>query len=185
MISLLAFVTLPTWLASTWRKFLAKQPARPNRSDSPRSILVTRLDQLGDLVLTTPLFRELKRMYPGARLTAAIPETFMGILATNRNVDEILPVRRIAPKWLPERVRRLVSALLFYWRRLRHRHFDLAVSPRWDVDENLATLLCAAVSATRRVGYSSRTTEAKRKLNRWFDGAFDLVVAPGGLQHEL
>jgi heptosyltransferase-2 len=184
LIGIFLTITLPTWLALAWRHLQGTQAVAAH-NQAPRSILVIRLDQLGDLVLTTPLFRELKRVYPGARLTAAIPETFMGILATNRNVDEILPVRRIASKWLPERVWPLVSALFFYWRRLRHRHFDLVVTPRWDVDENLATLLCALVSASRRVGYSSRTTEAKRKLNRWFDAAFDLEVAPGGLHHEL
>lgn len=184
MIGILLTITLPTWLAIAWRHLRWTQAASA-RNQAPRSILVIRLDQLGDLVLTTPLFRELKRLYPGARITAAIPETFTGILATNRNVDEILPMRPIAPKRLPERVRLLASVLLFYRRRLRHRHFDLVVSPRWDVDENLATLLCALISATRRVGYSSCTAVAKRKLNRWFDGAFDVVMAPGGLQHEL
>ena len=141
MISLLAFVTLPTWLAIAWRKFLAKQPARPNRSDSPRSILIIRLDQLGDLVLTTPLFRELKRVYPQARLSVAIPTQFKALFTTNRNVDEILTLDEVRAMWLPSRARWLASALWFYWTQLRHRQFDLAVSPRWDVDESLATML--------------------------------------------
>src|SRR3974390_1442208 len=185
MISLLAFVTLPTWLAITWRKFLAKQPARPNRSDSPRSILIIRLDQLGDLVLTTPLFRELKRVYPGAYITAVIPPQFKAILTTNRHVDEILTLDEVRATWLPSRARWLASALWLYRTRLRHRQFDLAISPRRDVDRSLATLVCVLANASRRVGYSSRSSQAKRKINRGFDAAFDVVLAPGPLQHEV
>jgi len=185
MISLLAFVTLPTWLAIAWRKFLAKQPARPNRSDSPRSILIIRLDQLGDLVLTTPLFRELKRVYPQARLSVAIPTQFKALFTTNRNVDEILTLDEVRAMWLPSRARWLASALWFYWTQLRHRQFDLAVSPRWDVDESLATMLCVLANAGRRVGHSSLVSKAKRKINRGFDAAFDVVLPPGPLQHEV
>ena len=185
MISLLAFVTLPTWLAITWRKFLAKQPARPNRSDSPRSILIIRLDQLGDLVLTTPLFRELKRVYPGAYITAVIPPQFKAILTTNSHVDEILTLGELRAKWLPSRARWLASALWFYRTRLRHRQYDLAISPRWDVDESLATLVCVLANASRRVGHSSRSSQAKRKFNRGFDAAFDGVLTPGPLLHEV
>src|SRR3974377_769844 len=185
MISLLAFVTLPTWLAIAGRKFLAKEPAKPNRSDSPRSILLIRLDQLGDLVLTTPLFRELKRVYPGRGITAGIPPLFKAILATNRHVDEILTLDEVRAKWLPSRARWLASALWFYRTRLRHRQFDLAISPRWDVDESLATLVCVLANASRRVGHSSRSSQAKRKFNRGFDAAFDGVLTPGPLQHEV
>ena len=56
---MLLWVTLPTWLAIVWRKYLAACPPAVNRDGSPRSIVIFRLDQLGDLVLTTPLFREL------------------------------------------------------------------------------------------------------------------------------
>ena len=65
-------VTIPTWLAIFWRKCLAYGPPNAARDGLPRSILILRLDQLGDLVLTTPLFRELKRMYPGARCTVVV-----------------------------------------------------------------------------------------------------------------
>jgi len=185
MISLLAFVVLPTWLAIAWRKFLAKEPARPSHFEGPRSILIIRFDQLGDLVLTTPLFRELKRVYPGARITAVIPSQFKAILTTNRNVDEILTLDDRRAKWLPPRARWLASALWFYGTQLRHRQFDLAISPRWDIDESLATLACVLANASRRVGHSSGSSQAKRKFNRGFDAAFDVVLAPGPLQHEV
>ena len=77
---LLLWVFLPTRLAIWWSHFARKQ-----RAPSPerRSFVVFRLDALGDLVLTTPLFRELKRSNPRARITAVAQEAYKSILATN------------------------------------------------------------------------------------------------------
>lgn len=183
--AMLISVTVPTWLAIFWRRYLARTPRATTEAAAPRSIIVFRLDQLGDLVLTTPLFRELKRRYPDARCTVVVAPEYKSILTTNRNVDEILPMHELKAKWLHARARRLASALWFYWTELRHRQFDLAVSPRWDVDESLATLLCVLTNAGTRVGHSSRVTAAKRKFNRWFNAGFDVVVPPGPLEHEI
>ena len=183
--TLALWVTVPTWLAIIWRKYLAKKPRMAKREGRSPSIIILRLDQLGDLVLTTPLFRELKRLYPGARCTVVVQPQYKSILTTNRNVDEILPLDELPAKWLPAGARRLASALWFYGTELRHRHFDLAISPRWDVDESLATMLCVLANAERRVGHNSRVSAAKRRFNRGFEAACDVVVPPAPLQHEV
>jgi ADP-heptose:LPS heptosyltransferase len=182
MTPLLFSVRIPTLLAIFWRKWLARTE---EVAATPRSILVFRLDQLSDVVLTTPLFRELKRMYPRARCTAVVQPAYRAVLTTNHNVDEILPLREIEVKWLPARALRLASALWFYWTHLRHRQFDLALSPRWDVDESLATMLCVLTNAGRRVGHSEQVAEAKRRSNRGFDCAFDVIVPLGPVRHEV
>jgi ADP-heptose:LPS heptosyltransferase len=182
MAPLLFSVRIPTLLAIFWRKWSARRAAAP---ENPRSIIVFRLDQLGDVVLTTPLFRELKRMYPNARCAVVVQAAYEAILTTNRNVDEILPMHQVNLGWLPARARRLASALWFYWTYLRHRRFDLAISPRWDVDESLATMLCVLTNAGKRVGHSEHVSDAKRRINRGFDAAFDVIVSPGLLRHEV
>jgi ADP-heptose:LPS heptosyltransferase len=181
--SLFLFVMLPTWLAIGWRKYLAK---RPNvRVDRVNSIIVVRLDQLGDQVLTTPLFRQLRRLYPAARITLVVPVRYKSIFATNRSVDEILPLREVQAKWMPRRAQQLASAVWFYVTYLRHKHFDLVISPRWDMDESLATMLCVLTNAGKRIAYSSRVSAAKRRFNRGFDAALDIVVPSAPLQHEV
>jgi ADP-heptose:LPS heptosyltransferase len=182
MTPLLFSVRIPTLLAIFWRKWLARTA---EASANPRSIIMFRLDQLGDVVLTTPLFRELKRMYPTARCTAVVQPAYRAILTTNHSVDEILPLNEVKAAWLPARALRLVSALWFYWTRLKGRRFDLAISPRWDVDESLATMLCVLTNAGRRVGHSEQTSKAKRRVNRGFDGAFDVMAPPGPVRHEV
>ncbi|HZD31118.1 MAG TPA: glycosyltransferase family 9 protein [Candidatus Angelobacter sp.] len=185
MTSLLLFVALPTWLAIVWRKYVAKPVKSPRHHCIPSAILVVRLDQLGDLVLTTPLFRELKRLYPSARISVVVLPQYKAILTTNRTVDEILPLPKVSASWLPARGRLLASVLWFHWTQLRRRQFDLAISPRWDVDESLATMLCVLANAQRRVGHSANVSAAKRRVNRGFDAAFDVVVPPAPLQHEV
>ena len=185
MAPLLFSVRIPTLLAIFWRRHVARTPRLPEAAERPRSIIVFRLDQLGDVVLTTPLFRELKRMYPNAQCTVVVQPCYRAILTTNHNIDEILPLHEVAVNWLPARARHLISALWLYWTRLRHRQFDLAVSPRWDVDESLSTMLCALTNAGTRVGHSERVSAAKRRINLGFDAAFDIVVPPGPVRHEV
>ena len=151
----------------------------------PVSFLVFRLDALGDVVLTTPLFRALKTAHPHSRCTVVVQRSYKSLLATNPHIDEILTLPNIRPAWLPRRLRRLLAAVAFCWTSLRKRHFDYAVSPRWDVDEHLATFLCAMANAASRVGWSEQTTLAKQKMNRGFDGAFDICLPPGPVRHEL
>jgi heptosyltransferase-2 len=73
----------------------------------------------------------------------------------------------------------------FCWRKLRKRQFDIAISPRWDTDEHLATLLCLLAHARQRVGYSEQVSKGKRCYNRGFDRAFDISLEPGPAQHEV
>ncbi len=146
-----------------------------------------RLDALGDLVLTTPVFRELKRNYPQSRVTVAIQRNYVPLLETNPHVDEVLalPARKNYRSEAAKRLDALRCALTFYWRQLRGRRFDVVLSPRWDVDEQLATMLCLLVDARARVGYTQRTSAGKRRFNRGFGAAFEQCLPPGPLQHEV
>ena len=180
---LLLWVWLPTRLLIWWRRL--DVPTHPPSLLKPKSFIIFRLDALGDLVLTAPLFRELKRAYPRARITVAMQEAYRSILTTNPNIDEVLTLPVIRMRWLPAHARRLLSVLLFYRRELSERRFDVAISPRWDTDEHLATLLCLLTNAGTRIGYSERASPGKRRYNRGFDRAFDICLTPGPLQHEV
>jgi heptosyltransferase-2 len=178
-------VRVPTKLAIFWRAHLAPA-ASP---DPPRrhalSLLVIRLDGLGDVVLTTPLFRELKRAFPGSSCTVVVQDAFRSLLVTNPNIDEIIGLRPLRTAWLPARARSLLAVLWLYWGRLRGRCFDVAISPRWDVDDRLATFLCSLVDAKERVGYTETASPAKQRHNRGFDAAFNACLSAGPVQHEL
>ena len=176
---------LPTLLAMFWGAHVARQKVAGAPRKARMSFIVFRLDALGDVVLTRPLFRALKSAYPGSHCTVVVQKAYKSLLATNPHIDEILAVPAIRPACLPQRLQRLLGAVALYWSELRHRHFDYAISPRWDVDEHFATLLCIMTNAGARVGYSERTTTAKQKMNRGFDRAFDICLPSGPVRHEV
>ena len=178
-------VRLPTWLAIFWHVHLRRARVREISEREPLSFIVIRLDSLGDVVLTTPLFRALKTSHPSCRCTVVVQPGYKSLLVTNPHIDEILTLPKIELRWLPQRAKLLFAAVLLYWTRLRHRQFDYAISPRWDADEHLATLLCILTHAAKRVGYSSATSAAKRRMNAGFDTAFDVCLPAGPVCHEI
>jgi ADP-heptose:LPS heptosyltransferase len=178
-------VRVPTKLAIFWRAHLAPATWVGSPRRDGLSLLVIRLDGLGDLILTTPLFRELKRAFPGSCCTVVVQDAFRPLLVTNPNIDEIIGLRPLQATWLPARLRSLLSVLLLYRGRLRGRRFDIAISPRWDVDDRLATFLCSLVDAAERVGYTETASPAKQRHNRGFDAAFSTCLSAGPVQHEV
>lgn len=55
----------------------------------PKSILVIRRDNIGDLLLSTPLISALRHHYPAARLCALVNSYNAPVLADNPNLDEV------------------------------------------------------------------------------------------------
>jgi len=110
----------------------------------PRKILLIRLRAIGDVVLTTPLIRALKRQYPQAQLhvlTDALPGT---LLAGNPHVDKFLQA--------PPRGSSL-GAQLSQFRDLRREGYDLV----FDLFGNpRSAWMTLATGAKTRVGYAHR-----------------------------
>ena len=179
------FVRLPTLLAVFWRTYINREPTPDLIHRGQLSFIIFRLDALGDVVMTTPLFRALKLAYPDSRCTVVVQSSYKPLLVTNPHIDEILTLPAIGSGWLPQSLRRLLSATFFYWTQLRKRQFDFAVSPRWDVDEQLATFLCALTHTAKRVGYTEKTSPAKQQVNRGFNRAYSRCLPPGPVRHEI
>ena len=54
-----------------------------------KNILFLRYDRIGDMVITTPVFRELKLAYPEINITVLASKANQGVLANNPYVDQI------------------------------------------------------------------------------------------------
>jgi lipopolysaccharide heptosyltransferase II len=107
-------------------------------------ILLVRLRLIGDVVLTTPLLRALRRTYPGAHLTYLVEQAAAPIVRGNPNLTHIV----VAPK------RRGLARLrddLTIARQLRRERFDIAIDlhggPR-------AAWFTWASGAPMRIGYA-------------------------------
>jgi heptosyltransferase-1 len=84
-------------------------------SAEPFQILVVRLSSMGDVIHTLPAAASLKHSIPNSRLTWLIRPRWAPLLVGNPYVDEIVTVERS------------FAASFGEARRLRARHFDLAV----------------------------------------------------------
>ncbi len=108
-------------------------------------ILLVRLRLIGDVVLTTPLLRGLKRTYPDARLTYLVEPSAAPVVSGNPHLTNVV----VVPK------RRGLARLrddLSIARRLRRERFDVAVDlhggPR-------AAWFTWASAAPMRIGYAA------------------------------
>ena len=120
-------------------------PQLPIASAEPK-ILLVRLRLIGDVVLTTPLVRALRRRYPDARLTYVVEAAAAQVIRGNRNLTDVVVVPRTRG------FARLRDDLALA-RRLRRARFDVAIDlhggPR-------AAWLAWSSRARIRIGY--RTT---------------------------
>ena len=62
------------------------------RKQSVRKILVIQMAKIGDMVCSTPVFREIKMKYPKAFLSVMVDPESMPVLNNNPYIDEFIPV---------------------------------------------------------------------------------------------
>ncbi len=99
--------------------------------NSPRRILVIRIDFLGDMLCTTAFLDALKRRWPGTELHVVANEYNAAVLADNPHVHAIhsyVYSRQCERNVRPGRWRALVDRLRLV-RRLRRLRFDMVVVP--------------------------------------------------------
>jgi heptosyltransferase-2 len=154
----------------------------PSAAHAPR-ILVVRLDELGDMVLASGFFRELRRHHPAAHITLVASAPGAEIMAGSPHLDRVIAFR--------ESVAAPLRPLLmpFIARRFAHRYlsdgpYDLAIQPRWDVDTRYASWIVHFSAANRRVAYASCVTPRKSVFNRGLDGLFTTVIDDRAVRHE-
>ncbi len=134
------------WLSRRGKKY----PPLCPQSFHPKRILVIRLDLIGDLVLSLTVVRALKRTYPEAEIDLLAVPSSAKVAMHDPDLAEIIaydPNIWRRPKALL-RFRNWREALSLL-RRLRARHYDLAVS----VFGEWAAILSVLSSAQRRVGF--------------------------------
>ena len=154
---------LAKWARTTAGGAVLPQPAsrlfQPGALKAPpRSVLVIRTDEVGDLATTLPLLTAARSAWPQARITLLARDSRGEIMRGGALVDEVVtwPVERAGKAWtgsLPDQFRcwRLGRRLLHHSRPLRGR-FDLAILPQRDA-EPFGARYVACTAALRVVGF--------------------------------
>lgn len=114
-----------------------------------RRILVIRPDEIGDVVLTGPLLRALRKWSaPTAHITLLVKRDCHDLVALCPYVDEVVALNFKPNPTRRERLRLYASAFILRWLKFFGRRFDIALLPRRDPDwycsEKVAALLVGA-----------------------------------------
>jgi ADP-heptose:LPS heptosyltransferase len=128
---------------------------RPGRramlQTSPRTVLVQRADQLGDLVVSIPALRRLRELLPEARLIGLISKANVDLAQTLGLFDEFIAIDFPEDRWEQRRVMP-IKAQQELAAQLKPYSFDMAI----DLSENpTARLLLPLSGAPFLVGFSS------------------------------
>ena len=79
-------IEAPVWLLSRFA------PTAKTLPEPVKSIFVLRSNDIGDLLVTTPLFEALRSRFPDAQIVAGIGDWNREVLANNPYVDEVLSI---------------------------------------------------------------------------------------------
>jgi heptosyltransferase-2 len=146
------------------------------------NILAVRFSSIGDILLTTPLLRAIRRRHRDARLTVVTKEAFAPLLSHNPHLDRIIPV---GPGRSLRSVAREVRAGSFTHRldlhgSLRSRALRALAPGHWTSypKHRLARTL---LIRTKRNRYRDRRPVPER----YFSAARDLDVSPDGAPPEF
>lgn len=148
-------------------------------------ILVLRLDDIGDNVLSSPFLRELRLDFPQAEIDLMVKPSVLPIMELCPYVDHVLVAEGIPPvmsdilpflTWM----RKLCAEVLW------ERRYDACLMPRWDIDESMSVLLAYLCGAQERVGFSEHVYAWKESANQGNDTLLTrAIMTPPNVVHEV
>jgi ADP-heptose:LPS heptosyltransferase len=89
---------------------------------APRKVLAVRIQGAGDVLLTTPALRSLRRRFPDAEIHYLAGERAAEILHRNPDIDQIIPVNE--SMLFSQSIWKLAPVI----RKLRHHKYDLSIA---------------------------------------------------------
>ena len=150
-----------------------------------RKVLVTRMDGLGDLVMTSPFLRELRYNLPTAHISLLVRTGNREAVEACPYCNQVLTFDSI-PTFKRFPTRGYIQSLLdFAYDNLWVDSYDVCLVPRFDIDEFYDGFACIVSVARRRYGFQEGVTPWKQQLNQGYDAIFSKVVPDMGFTHEV
>lgn len=170
----------PDWHGYSVRAVLSGSASFPPAPAGIRSILVLKLDALGDHLLHTPFFAGLRQFYPQAKITLLCVKENLNLAETNPHFDHIITLPHAAGS--DQRMN-----LMFAMQLQSHEAapFDLIILPRWSEDWHHAGVIAQTLDAPYRLSYSARSTPLKQKHALHHDSYFTHVIDDERPAHEV
>jgi lipopolysaccharide heptosyltransferase II len=115
---------------------------------TPERILIIRLSSMGDVILATPIFRQLRWRFPNAVIDLVIKSKFSELLETDPNLDHVITFEHTQG----------YSALVELRNLLAQQKYDLCI----DLHRNLRSVYLRRIVPRRQ-----RLLYARRRFRRW------------------
>lgn len=128
------------------------------------SILLFKLRYIGDVLMTTPAIRLLRKSYPDAHITMVVNKGTEDVIRYNPHINRILTIDRNIVKGA-SLYKRLTHDLSFL-RKMRETQYDVSID---FASGDRATFLSLLCGVPYRVGFSSREGWRRILLNRTVD----------------
>ena len=134
------------------------------------SILVLRAEAIGDMVVTTPFLRELRKNYPDRHITLVCSPAVYNLVECCPYVDEILEYQKQFSRH--KYIINLKNAFCFSRKYLQKRNYEMALVPAYDSPDAYAEAWLGFFAGIRkRIGYSEKVDEHKHD---YYNGAIDI-----------
>jgi heptosyltransferase-2 len=104
--------------------------------ENKKKILVIRLSSLGDVVLSTVVFRNIKEKYPDSRVCVLVKEEFVDVFKVNPYLDEIIAFSK-------------EDGLIAKIKQIRKERFDIVIDLHHNIRSNIITFFSGAKKTTR------------------------------------
>lgn len=115
-----------------------------------KSILIIRTAYIGDIILTLPILKPLKELYPDAKIAFLTSSKAKEVLENNPYIDEILTYDAF---WFyPKTIREALKDYFDFLKTLRGRSYDLVIEARGDLRD--IALLAYLTKSKYRVSYN-------------------------------
>lgn len=148
-------------------------------------IVIIKLDHIGDMILTSPLLRELRRSFPSARITLIAASNLRDLLTECPYVSDSLFLNDPEAKSWRQIVRRWRDNTTLAWRHLLPYHITHLLLPRYGVDHYASYHLLALSGADQRIGFTINTDRIKAASNHGMDSLLTQVLPPAHSKHEV
>lgn len=170
-------------LVKFWNLIFLCKKRMSNCSMEYKKILLIRMDEIGDVVLTTPLLREMRHNYPDADITLIVKPQLYNLVELCPYTDKVMTFDRYEGRLAF--IVNIIKAFRYAKKHLLKENYDLVIVPRWDADYYGASFLAFFSGGIERLAYSETVNDGKRFANRGYDGFFTRVFETSVVKHEV
>lgn len=151
-----------------------------------KKILIIKLDEIGDFVLSIPLIKGIKQCNSNISIDLLAKDVVKDLADGIPYLTKRYYLRSdLFGKMKIRKIFLFLYAILYSLLKLKNQKYDLVIVPRWDVDSSLAVLFSFFSFSKYRLTYSEKVSEIKKKYNNSYDKFYTHIIYNIEPKHEV